>query len=415
MGDDFPLFVSAQNLKSVFQPIGAHLRPIVRIHLFLSNFVGTSPVIFNFLSILLHIFTSLSLYLVLKEYNKKISLFSSLFFFSLFAYNEAIFWISAIGIVYSLLFSLLSIYFFEREKYLFSLIFLVLSFFSYETWIVLLFYFILSRKKKILPITSSIILLVLHLLMAISSHDKILSYGGLPSFNEIPARIFYYFYKNFFPFSYISKSPLIYLASFVFFVFLFYLTFKTRENFLLPFLFYFVPASIFLLSRYIPSRFFYFPVLSVAIFLSYIIFEKKPWSLIVLPAIIYLSILSPIINYLDGIDYHQYSLMHKAIVNEGRRLMEEIQPGDKITLVNRLSLPLTEISANSVKGSPKIFLHRGKGIGGLIDLDVFVNFILKGKGLMNVPLTEEEGSKIIVIGKKNFVSKYSFKVEKINK
>lgn len=415
MGDDFPLLVSAQNLKSIFQPIGVHFRPVVRIHFFLSNLVGTRHIIFNFLSIFLHIFASFSLYLVLKEYNKKISLFSALLFFSLFAYNEAIFWISAIGIVYSLLFSLLSIYFFKREKYLFSLLFLVLSSFSYETWIVLPFYFVLSRKKKILLITSSIILLVLHLFIAFYSHGQILSYGGLASFNEIPARIFYYFYKNFFPFSYISTTPIVYITSFVFVSLFFYLTLKNKEEFLLPFLFYFVPSSVFLLSRYIPSRFFYFPALSVAIFLSYIFFEKRPWSLLVLPAIIYLSILSPVINYLDGIDYHQYSLIHKAVVNEGKRLMEEIQPGNKITLVNRLSLPLTEISVNSVKGSPKIFLHRGKGIGGLVDIDVFVNFILKGKGLMNIPLTEEEGSKIIVIGNRNFVSKYSFKVVKIKK
>jgi|GEM_PF-2484510 len=414
IGDDFPLLLSAKNLKSIFHPLGPHFRPIVRAHFLLSNIFGDSPVFFNFLSLILHLFATVSLYLVLKEeYNKKFSLFTSLIFFSLFAYNEAIFWVSSVGVVYSLLFSLLSIYYTRKEKYFLSVIFLLLSSFSYETWLVLPLYFLLSKKRSITLIISSITLLGFHSLFALFSSEKILSYGGFPPLDEIPLRILYYFYKNLFPFSYLSKGIFLTIGFLTFIALSLYSLIKYREKFLLPFLFYFVPSAIFLMSKYIPSRFFYFPLVSIATLLSCSIFKKKPWRYLSLPFIIYLSILSPVINYLDGLDYLEYSKLHRVFIDEGRRLMKDLKAGDKVVIVNRVSLPMPEIAENSVKGRPKLFLHRWRGIGGLIDLNVFTNFIFWEKGMKSTPIPGGKDCKIIIIGNGDFVSEYSFKVEEI--
>jgi hypothetical protein len=192
-----------------------------------------------------------------------------------------------------------------------------------------------------------------------------------------------------------------------------YFLIKYKEKFLLPFLFYFVPSAIFLMSKYIPSRFFYFPLVSIAILLSCLIFQKKPWCYLSLPFIIYLSILSPIINYLDGLDYLEYSKLHRAVINEGEKLLEGVRPGDKIVIVNRFSLSMTEIAVKFLKGTPKVFLHRGKGIGGLVDLAIFTNFILWEKGMRSVAMPRGKDCRIIIIGNGDFVSEYSFKVEEI--
>lgn len=416
MGDDFPLLLSAQSFESIFQPVGAHFRPILRIHFFIFNKIFKFyPFFFNFLSIILHIFVSYSLYLVVKEkINKKSAIFSSFFFFLLFPYNEAIYWVSAVGVVYSLLFSLLSIYFFNKNRSFLSLLFLLLASFSYETWIILPFYFIFSKNKNYLLLTiTSFSLIALQLVFAILSSERIYSYGGFPSLKEIPPRIFYYFYKNFFPFSYISYSPFVSLLSILFIVFSIYGLLHYIKIFFLPFLFYFIPSLIFLMSYYIPSRFFYFPTVSFVILIAILSFEKKIWRLISSTIIVYLSILSPIINYLDGLDYLHYSMMHKSIIDQGEKLLEEVKPGDKILLINTFSVPLSKISANSVKGCPKIFLHRGKGIGGLIDLEVFINFVLWKKGMRSVKLEEKQNGKKIVIGNGDFVSEYHFEVVKI--
>lgn len=414
MGDDFPLLISAQNIKNILLPVGAHFRPVVRAHFLLSFIFGHHPFFFNLLSLFLHISATFSFYLALKEeYNKKFSIFASLIFLSLFTYNETVFWISSIGVIYSFLFSLLSIYFFKKGKKFVSLLFLLLSSISYETWVFLPLYFILSKRKNLLLIASSSLLLVLNFLFVISSPGRIHSYGSFPPLDEIPARISYYLYKNFLPFSYLSRNGIIYFAFFVTLAFFFYVVFKEKGRFLLPSLFYFIPSLIFLMSEYIPSRFFYFPAASISVTLSFFIFEKRQWRYILLTGIIYLSVVSPIINYLDGIDYLYYSIMHKTIVDHGSKVMEDIKMGDKVLIINRFSTPLTKMAVDSVKGSPKVFLHRGKGIGGLIDLDVFVNFLLKKKGLKAVPLSTEKGLRTIVIGNGNFVSKYSFEVKNI--
>ncbi len=414
MGDDFPLLVSARSLKSIFLPIGDHFRPIVRIHFLLSRIFGFYPIPFNILSLFLHIFASFFLYLVLKEeWDKKFALFASLVFFSLFSPNESIHWISSVGVIYCLLFALLSIYFFKKEKMLLSIFFMILSSFSYEVWCVLPFYFLLSKKRNLFIIITSLILILVHVSIFVLLRFSPGSYGGMPYLNQLPLRISYYLFKTLFPFTpFLENSvfPLIFILSIPFLIYLFL---KNRDKALLPIVFYFIPATIFLASYHIASRFFYFPALSIGVFITALFFLKKPYKYIGFLTILYLSTLSPLLNYFDGIDYLQYSLKFKSIINEGEKILSGLENGDRITVINRFSTSLTEETARTIRGRAKLFLHRGKGIGGLIDLDVFVNFLLKKKGMKSVPLSKEEGVKIIVIGKGDFVSKYSFEVRKI--
>ncbi len=414
MGDDFSLLLSTYNLKGLLIPIGNHFRPIVRLHFLFNKFFGFNPFIFNILSLFLHFLASFSLYLVLKEEKeKKFALFVVLIFFSFFAHNESFYWISAIGVLYCFIFALLSIYFLKKDKIILSIFFMFLSSFCYETWLVLPVYFAMAKRKNFLLQFSSFFLILFHFFISIKFKFYLASYGGFAPLKEIPMRISYYLFKSLFPFSSISEKSIFAFVFILFIPFFIYIVLKKGEKILIPFIFYFVPATMFLMSHFIGSRFFYFPVVSIAMAIGYIFFSKNPYNYLGFFIILYISILSPLLNYLDGKDYLEYSLKFKSIIDSGRSLLSGFKEGDVVTVINRFSRSLTEETARAVRGSVKLFLHRGKGIGGLIDLEIFVNFILRERGLKSEPFSGDEKGKRIIIGKGDFVSKYKFQILKI--
>ena len=65
MGDDFELIGDALAGVSVFEPVGTHLRPIIRLHFLAYRWIP-SPEFFGALSLLLHVLASGAVFLVLN-------------------------------------------------------------------------------------------------------------------------------------------------------------------------------------------------------------------------------------------------------------------------------------------------------------------------------------------------------------
>ncbi|MGQ9618486.1 MAG: hypothetical protein ACUVUG_05935 [Candidatus Aminicenantia bacterium] len=78
--------------------------------------------------------------------------------------------------------------------------------------------------------------------------------------------------------------------------------------------------------------------------MAFLFLLKKPYNFLGFLKIIYISLLSTLMNYHDGEDYFRYSLKFKEIIDEGRKILSQFEDGDRI-VVKRLSENLTLESA----------------------------------------------------------------------
>ena len=411
--DDFPLFVeSFRPVDHILTPLGkAHFRPIIKLHFYLHYIIGFSPFLFNLINVLLHLFSVLLLFkILLKYYSPKISLYASLLFFNIFTYNEILFWISQVQLLYCLIFSLICIHFFHEKKKVHVILFLVLASFSYELWILLPVFFIFSKGEKRTVIIVSVFLVFFNIGVIKWFQMDISSYGGLPGIEDIPHRIVFFISKTVAPFfnadhlSSVLLSFVLVVASISFYIY-------KRQKALLPLIFYFVPAALFLLSFYLPSRFFYYSAISIAILMAWLHSSKRILKTIGNLLILYLMIISVVLNYLDGMDYLRYSQEHKKIILQGKSI-SQLEEGDRIRLLNCVDEPLPEMYSRIKRGRPKLLFKRRRGIGGLIDPDILVDFLLFRKGLRALPVEKSQDLKIVVFGSGRLVSDYSFEVQK---
>ncbi len=419
-GDDFPYLIeSSGSLKIIFSPQSeVHFRPIERIHLALTHIFGLQPVFFNLWSLLLHAFTAFSMYLAFKEvYNKKIACYSALLFFIIFSYNETLYWIAQAQVIYCLLFAFLAIYASSKNKTLLALLFVFLSSFSYSLWYVLPVYFFFSGKKKKMFFLS-LLVVGLHILLMAFFSLPLQYYGPVKQVTEIPARVMYCLFKTLLPFSKLEVGIPIFILFILAVAVSLYLFIKKRAA-AVPFLvFYFVPAVIFLLSSHIPSRFFYFPAAAVALVLVLSFLSvKKPYNYIGGILILYLAILSPVLNYLDGVDYKNYSLEYKKIIKQGDEL-RSLKIGDRAILINKMpqSVPQKYIKENLLAGRLKLLFNREKALAGLLYPKDYVDFILLERNLKSIPLAASaetcRRAKQIEMGDREIVSTYCFEAAK---
>lgn len=415
LGDDFPYLVeSSGNLRNLFSPqSNVHFRPVERLHLSLTNIFGFQPVFFNLLSLLLHVFAAFTMYLAVKEiYNKQTGLFSSLLFFIIFSYNETLYWIAQAQVIYCLIFAFLAIYYHSKNKPEHALLFVLLSSFSYSVWVVLPVYFLFAGRKKLMFFLS-LLVVGLHVFIMMFFELPVQYYGPLKDITELPLRVMYCFYKTLLPFSELDVGiPILLLFLAVVGVSL-YLFIKKMKFSILFLVFYFVPVAIYLLSTHIPSRFFYFPAVAIAVVLALSFLEiKKPYNVIGGILILYLAIMSPFINYYDGVDYSNYSHEFKRVVMDGGDKFRDLQPGDKVVLINRFSesIPQKYIKDNLLVGRLKLLFNRRNAIGGLMFPRDLVNYVLLERQLKGVPIEDRAGAKTITIGSGAFVSEYCFTV-----
>jgi hypothetical protein len=418
--DDFPYLIeSSDSLSIVLSPqSNVHFRPIERIHLALVHIFGINPIFFNLLTLLLQILATLAMYFALKEiYNIKIATYSALLFFIIFSYNEILFWIAQAQIIYCLIFVFMAMYFHKKEKIILSFIFMILASFSYSLWYVLPVYFLFSGKSKKMFFLSCMVV-GLHILLMIYFSLPLQYYGPVKDFTEIPTRIIICLFNTIFPFTTIDTG-ITTLTLFILLVILSIYFFAKEQAFSTPVLiFYFVPATIYLLSSHIPSRFFYFPAVAIAIALViFFLSSRKPYKYIGGIIILYLALISPILNYQDGIDYKNYSLEYKKIIRQSNEI-RKLKIGDHAVLINRMpeSIPQNYILKNLLVGRLKLFFNRKDSIAGLIYPKDLVNFILLENNLKSIPLNTQalpkDNSIKIEIGDQTTVSNYVFQVVK---
>ena len=413
MLDEFPLIAESFQIKSyIFVPIGSHFRPVARLHFFLIHEIfGKNHIVFNFISILLQIIATWILYLTVKRiHNQKTAIFSSLLFFIIFTYNEVIIWISVVPLIYCLIFLLLAIYFSDNPKIWKSIVFIFLASLSYEVWLVLPLYYFFKKRKK---------LFVFSFVLAISSFIfykligiKALSYGGINTVNEIPFRVIYYLIDTFFPFFTYNSEILIFILFIIITCISIYIFFK-KKQFQLSIIFYFVSAILYLLSSHIPSRFFYLTAISVAIILAKLISIKNIYKYIIYGLIIYIPIISIPINIKDHIDYNNFSQEFRKIINIGESSVKKLKSGDRVLIINRIKDSYPQKYTNNLLGRPKLLFHRKGGIGGLILLNEYVNYILIDKNLIGKKTDFRGNEQIINIGDGPIVYQYCFLVQKI--
>lgn len=415
LGDDFPYLVeSSGNLRNLFSPqSNVHFRPVERLHLSLGNIFGFQPVFFNLLSLFLHVFAAFTMYLALKEiYDKQTGLFSSLLFFIIFSYNETLYWIAQAQVIYCLIFAFLAIYYHSKNKPEHALLFVLLSSFSYSVWVVLPVYFLFAGRKKLMFFLS-LSVVGLHVFIMMFFDLPVQYYGPLKDITELPLRVMYCLYKTIFPFSGLDVGIPILLLFLVVVGVSLYLFIKKTKFSILFLVFYFVPAAVYLLSYHIPSRFFYFPAVGIALVITLSFLKvKKPYNLIGGVLILYLAIMSPFINYYDGVDYSSYSHEFKLVVMEGKDRLRHVQPGDKVVLINRFSesIPRKYIKDNLLVGRLKLLFNRQNAIGGLMYPKDLVDYVLLKRKLKGLPLEDRTGAKTVTIGSGAFVSEYSFTV-----
>jgi hypothetical protein len=411
--DDFHLLAdSFHSLKSILVPLGSHFRPVIRLHFYLHHLIEFSPFLFNLINVLLHLISGLLLFMVIRKYYPtRISLFASLIFLNLFSYNEILYWISQVQLQYCLIFCLLSIYFYQEKKSIPSILFLILASLSYELWVVLPLVFVCSKRKIKPVILVSFLLVILNVgVLAMFSID-IGSYGGFSGIKEIPYRMVVYLFKSFAPFYYPGNSAsAILLVVLLLSSILLFKYFKDKA--LLPLLFYFVPAILFLMSSHIPSRFFYFSAISISIALAGLQNSGRIFKLAGYLLTVYLVILSLTLNYLDGVDYLNYSLEHKRIVEMGEGI-RHLESGDRVILFNCIDESFPIQYTKNMKGRTKLLFDRPQGFGGLIELKVLVQFLLYPRGLKPVSIPGAKGARIIRLGNGRLISEYTFKVSKL--
>ncbi len=401
--DDFQLLVEAKKygFENLFLPIGTHLRPIMRFHFIIASLFFYKPIINNLISVIIFIILLYSFFLILKEiYNRKIAIFS-LFFFTIFSlYNEAIYWISANGVLYNFIFLNLSLYFYLKEKKFLSFLFITLSFFSYETWLLifpLIFFVKISKKHKLRDfftepvIFFSLLLIILQIIYNRIFHIKINSYGTIHSLSELPYRLMIYFVR--------ALSPL-YTPDYSFFLVLMILAiigaiiimFLSNFNFkyTYPLTLYFGASTIFLLSAKIGSRFYLIPIAGLSIILSIVIVylinlsKKGFFGVFIFLLLTYFVIIPPLSLYIDGIDYNGISNIYKTLILKNENKFESVKIGNRLLLEIRIDNKLLiKYFLNKIIKKRKLIYYREKSIGGFIYPNDFVDFILIKKGLIS--------------------------------
>ncbi len=413
--DDFPLLVEDQDFPAVLlRPILHHFRPMERLHFAFHRIWGYRPWAFYLAGFLLHALACAVAFLLLRRlFDGHTALIASLLLLLGFPFNETLFWISAAGVIYSFLFSAAAIYFFEREKYFLCMVFTLLAALSYETWVVLPAYFLVRGMKK--PgagraIVFSILLSAGYMLLFKIFSFSVNAYGGFSPPQQIPLRTVFYLLRTFLPL-YLPPAGL--LVAGLALLLLFWLHFRQEgSRAWLAAVFYFVPASVFLFSAKIASRFFYFPYFALSLLLAGMLRQGKRLAAAGGILILYLSLLSPVVNYLDSQDYIKLAAAHRGIVEEGERILASASPGDVYLLLNCFDFSFPRYFAFHHLGRNKLIYERKGGIGGLIFPRDLVNFVLMRKGLWSLPQRDCSRAKVIKIGRGRPLSSYCFKIIK---
>lgn len=415
LGDDFELLVQAINGVSLFKPVSVHIRPVLRLHFQLVKIFGSNPFLFHLLSLFLHMVASISLYIFLKDlYSQTTALISSLFFFLIFRANEVVFWISAAGILYCFIFSFLSMHFYLRRKVWLSGIFLILALFSYELWVVIPVVFLIFRKDRLLLYSSFMLGVLFFILEYFKLGPFLGKYGGF-SLKQLPFRMTVYIWKTVSPFGGLPPEPIFFFMFIALLGVLVYFITKKDIKLILPLAIYLTSSFILSFSSIIPSRFYYFPVGAMVIFLA-LGLESSLKEIRVISVFLagYFLVISPVILYLDGKDYRNFSTMHLKLMLTTEQLLEGAVPGDRVEYKIGKLPDFTRLYLSSIKGTAKIVFVRKRALGRLIYPEDLITLSLWKRGLRPqfAPCNHFYPSIDVIIGEPPPVHRICFTVSK---
>ena len=378
LSDDFELIVGAIEGAPLLEPISEHLRPMVRLH-FLLYHLAPTHLAFGLASLLLHAACCVALYALLSTlYGHRSATLASLAQFSCFLGSGAVFWVSAVGVLYCLLFSSLSLLAFVHRRHLTSTLLLVLAAGSYELWLAVPpLMTLLARRRRDLAAPWTLAAVYLAGYVVVFGPRLGASYGGIVP-TELPVRLAISAFRMVSPFA--GEPPawlgLVLVAG------LAALLWVPRFRF--PVLAYAASALLLSPASDFAGRFQYIPGAALVLILVLGLAARPAAAAPAAAALAGLLVVSPVVVWLDGGDYGRLAAMHEELVREVEAELAPIPAGSFVILDNRLGPePLLEYSA-TVRGTPKVVFVRGPGIGGMILPRTLAVFLLDRRGLAPV-------------------------------
>jgi len=328
----------------------------------------------------------------------------ALIFFSSFLANEAVFWVSAVGILYCTIFSVTAFFEFTRGRSIRAALWLVPGALSYELWMITPLLFLFCRRIRDLVIPFLMVVLYFGLQFFLVGGGSVSSYGGF-SLDAFPFRFSAYIAELFSP---MTGAPPVWIAWVLTVLALGMLAFPRYR---LPAAIYCSSALLFSLSADVPSRFHYIP--SLALISMAVLAMQDPRFL---PSILgtciagYMAIVSPWINFVDGRDYEAKAALHEQIYSELGSELDRLTVGDSAVLVNRLGPERLVALQSALQGRPKPLFVRGGAIGGMVYPDDLVRIRLAERGSEPTPV-ECDGQQIEV-GRGDVLSYLCFRVDR---
>lgn len=403
-GDDLALIGEALRGASLWEPISAHVRPLVRLHFRLVA-QWPSPALFHLVSWVLHVATAGATALFVRALGlARAAPLAGLLVLAVFLANEALFWVAAVGVLHAALFSFLSLWLERRDRPWAAFGCLALASLAYELWIVVPAVMLVERRpwRRMLP---SLALLAVHAVLFVwLAGGRVGAYGGL-SLVDLPRRFSQYAFGLVSP---LAGSLPTWLAVLIM---LGLLALGLARRWRVPVVLYAVSATLFAFSEHTASRFAYVPALALVLMLvvSLEAREARRAGRAAAALVIgWLAVISPVINHLDRVDYGRLSAMHEELLTRLRPPLSSSTEGASVVLVNREGPERLVALSQRWLGRPKPLLVRSQAVGGLVYLQDLAAVLLAERGL--APSPAECAGTVIEIGHGPVLDRACFRV-----
>lgn len=403
IGDDFTL-LTEQLVKpfSVFTISAQFIMPVFKAFLAFGGWIfGGSASGYHLLIVLFHIFNVLLFYRILLRFDVSpmASFVSALFWGTLPQYAESIYWITGSVHTFTLFFAFSSLMLFIewhrlRKTWLLaaSLFMAVLSFYTKETAVVLLFFiaaYLYNQKdtfKKAAKLLAPHLILFIVLIASnqIIRHSEGLSLKGYytTSIADYLDYFCYYTLYNLFGFQ-VLPGLLISSVFLLFFIFILYSLRKTK--FFVFIALYILSLLPFLIVGKAPQRYSYItslwliPPIVIAIKDYFLEQKNKILRFLVFPLVILFLLVSLLRLRIEYKDYLSFSEMHKTVVQKTEAFLRQngLTKDAYYFFINEQSGWTPFLISKNTKGFKKLWAIRDKGVADLIYLDDLYNFCIR--------------------------------------
>jgi hypothetical protein len=376
LSDDLELIANTIEGSSLFEPISTHIRPVVRLHFLLLYRAVPSHIAFGMASLTLHLVSCLAFFLVADAlYGRRVGILAALAQFACFLGSGAVFWAAAVGVIYCLLFSALSLFAFVRGRLVTSTLLLALAAGSYELWLAVpVLMLLLARRARDLIIPWVMAVAYVAANMAMFGLLPGESYGGFV-WSELPVRFATSAFRLVSPF---SGEPAAWMGVVLMAALA---AVGASPRFRVPVLAYATTVLLLSPSADFAGRFQYIPGAAL-ILVAILGLASRPCAAVpAATALAGLLILSPVVVWLDGEDYGRLAAMHEEIFRTIDDQLSMVPSGRFVIIDNRLGPEGLLEYSTSLRGSPKVVFVRESGIGGMVLPRTLAVILLDRRGL----------------------------------